>query len=139
MTKRTRTLTVERRGCNFLPEMAANSNLKNYRLFGKIKTRNKEYLLEICTSTTTNAQLLKTLAAQGIGRTYTTIRNYHYKTETVKRADGTTEKIKSCFGDTKKFTTCAPTIESVLVAINNTFGTAYTDFAILPDGQSIND
>lgn len=121
-----KTLIVERRGCDFWDDCDTqkNSNLENFRLVGKIKSRgNRIYTLEICTTHTENAQRLKNNRRLGIGATYCTINNCY------TRADGCT------FGDVSKFIICHPTREAVLIAINNTFGTAYTNLEILPNGE----
>lgn len=124
-----KTIILERRGCDFwkdCPERK-NSNLENFRLCGKIKNRQREYFLEICTTHTTTKQFLKRNRELGIGATYCVIDNEF------------TAKNGLSYRDMKKFTICHPTREAVIVAINKVFGTAYSDLEILPYGETLKD
>lgn len=129
MTTTDKKIILERRGCDFwkdCPERT-NSNLENFRLCGKIKNRQREYWLEICTTHTTDKRFLKKNKELGIGATYCHIDNEF------------TAKNGSCYRDIKKLVYCHPTREAVLVAINKTFGTAYKGIEILPSGEFLKD
>lgn len=136
-----KTLILERRGCDFWKDCheRENSNLENFRLCGKIKNRHREYFLEISTTHTNDKRFIKRNKELGIGKTYTYIDNEFDRVETIKHADGSEYQSKMAYRDLKKLVFCHPTKEAVLIAINKTFGTNYTQIEILPYGETIKD
>ena len=123
-------LKLEKRGCDFWKDSIerTKSDLENYRLVGKIQGKDREYILEICTTTTVDKHRKKYMREKfGLEPTYTWIDNEFARVEKKTWNDGTTTETKAHYRDMGKLETYAqPNKKSVLETINRVFGCNYT-------------